>query len=349
MRYADFKGIELSRLGMGNMRLPTRSGITRPIDAAAAQKIVDLCMESGVNYYDTAFVYHHGTSESFLGEALSKYPRESYYLATKYLVVRPSYKRTIESQLKKLKTDYIDFYLIHSVMDATAPAYEKSGAIEYFLKQRELGRIKYLGFSSHASVSTLERFASRHDWDFVQLQVNYYDWMYGTAKAECEVAERYGLPVFVMEPLRGGKLSSLGGEADAVLKAVNPRASISSWGMRWLMGLDNVKVVLSGMNEISQVRDNVETFSYAQPLDEREQRALATACKLHRNEVVVPCTACGYCTDDCPAGLDIPEIMAAINDKRAYAGNPGPEECIGCGACATHCPQGIDIPALMRS
>ena len=353
MRYADFNGIELSRLGMGNMRLPVR-GITRSIDAAKARAIIDYCMESGVNYYDTALFYHHGASEPFLGKALSRHPRDSYYLADKYLFVRPDYKRVFEGQLKKLKTDRIDFYLVHSLMDVNVGAYEGNGCIDYFLEQQRQGRIGYLGFSSHASTKVLKRFLEHHQWDFCQLQLNYYDWEYGTAREQYELACDHDTPVMVMEPLRGGKLASLSSEADAVLKAVSPRASVASWGMRWLMGLDNVKVVLSGMGDLAQVKDNVETFSYAAPLDERERSALATALALYRKEVAVPCTACRYCTDDCPRKIDIPEVLSVYNQWKAHgdvdAGKlpqPGPDACISCGACTRICPQGIDIPQCM--
>ena len=211
MIYKAFNNINLSCLGMGNMRLPLNKDRTSsPINRKLSQEIIDYAMDNGINYYDTAYTYNQGDSEVFLGEALSKYPRDSFYLATKFnLHATDDYKSVFEEQLSRLKTDYIDFYLLHAVQDHTYQKYIDCGCIEYFLEQKKAGRIKYLGFSSHASVKVLTSFADHHKWDFAQLQINYFDWYHSTAKKEYEVLEKRGTPIIVMEPIRGGRLAEL--------------------------------------------------------------------------------------------------------------------------------------------
>ncbi|NLF36288.1 MAG: oxidoreductase, partial [Clostridiaceae bacterium] len=211
MIYKKFKDILLSRLGMGNMRLPTKkvqSGTV--IDKNKAQQIIDYAMNNGINYYDTAYMYHNGESEEFLGEALKKYDRSSYYLATKFNInANPDYKAVFEEQLSKLQTDYIDFYLIHSLSDSTMQRYIDEGSVNYFIEQKRAGKIKFLGFSTHASVGTLEKFADYADWDFAQMQLNYFDWLYSHTKAEYQALKQRDIPIVVMEPVRGGRLATL--------------------------------------------------------------------------------------------------------------------------------------------
>ena len=360
MIYKPFKDRELSRLGMGNMRLPVHAEQEgRPIDYNKAQEIIDYAMANGINYFDTAYVYHNGESEKFLGEAMKKYPRESFSLATKFFIhANPDYKAVFEEQLSRLQTDYIDFYLIHALGNDTCDTYLNSGCIEYFLEKKAEGKIKYLGFSSHADPEYLEKFASHHDWDFCQLQINYFDWNYSSTKEEYEIVTSRGIPVVVMEPVRGGRLASLTPEAEAILKEAHPDWSIASWAFRWLQRLDNVQVVLSGMSTLDQIVNNVDTYAADNALSDEDEAVLFKALELFRKQLVVPCTACRYCTDNCPAQINIPEILKIYNDFKvdgpwALGGlekvdsTGKPTDCVGCGLCATHCPQNIDIPGIM--
>lgn len=213
MIYKKFQDINLSRLGMGNMRLPVSRG---RIDEKRAQEIIDYAMAQGINYYDTAYVYHSGESESFLGKALKKYPRDSYYLATKfYVMADPDIEKVFEEQLRKLDTDYIDFYLLHCVNEETCDAYMKPERkyLDFLMEQKAKGRIRHIGFSSHGKPATLERFLNWSDcFEFVQIQLNYLDWTMQDAKKQYEIITEHGLPVWVMEPVRGGRLASLGRE-----------------------------------------------------------------------------------------------------------------------------------------
>ena len=359
MNYKPFKDLSLSCLGMGNMRLPTRPDLEgNPIDRESAGNIIDYAMKSGVNYYDTAYVYNSGDSEKFLGETITKYPRESYYLATKFHIVsNPDYKAVFEEQLKRLNTDYIDFYLVHAVGNDTARQYIDSGCIEYFNELKKQGKIRYLGFSNHSSPETLKNFIKQNNWDFVQLQLNYYDWEYGTAKEEYEAVKESGLPVIVMEPVRGGKLACLTDEANKLLKDAHPEWTIASWAFRWLRTLSNVQVVLSGMSNMEQIIDNINTFSDEGSFTEADTELLFKARELFKDQIQVPCTSCRYCCDDCPKKIDIPGVLSVYNDYKLNGNwaldrlkkseNAGPKDCIGCKKCIAHCPQSIDIPNIM--
>lgn len=343
------------------MRLPLKEGGgPKDIDYDKAQEVIDYAMSHGINYYDSAYVYHGGESERFVGHALKKYPRDSYYITTKYHVgANPDYKAVFEEQLERYGTDRIDFYLIHCLMDNNVDTYLTNGCIDYFLEQQRLGKITYLGFSSHASVESLERFASHHDWDFAQIQMNYYDWNYATAKEEYEVLKRHNIPVMVMESIRGGRLASLTPDAEAILKEAHPDWSIASWGFRWLKRLSQVQVALSGMTKLSDIVDNIHTYEDETALSDEEEQTLFKVCEVFANSMKVPCTACRYCCDDCPMQINIPEVLKVYNaykldgrselralDKIDTVGKP--TDCIGCGACQGHCPQSIAIPDIMK-
>lgn len=355
-----YKNISLSRLGMGNMRLPLRSDLKgSPIDRDKAGEIINLAMADGINYYDTAYVYNSGDSEKFLGEAMSKYDRESFCLATKFNIgANPDYKAVFEEQLKRLNTEYFDFYLLHAVMDHNAKSYEECGCIEYFKELKSKGKIRYLGFSHHGSPENLKRFSSLYDWDFIQLQLNYYDWKYGNAKAEYEICAEKNIPVIVMEPVRGGRLANLTPEANTLLKEAHPDWSIPSWAMRWVKSLPQVQVVLSGMSNTEQLRDNLNTFSDAEPFTDKDNEILMKACDMFRNQMQVPCTACRYCCDECPAEIDIPSVLMAYNNYRLSgdwvladlknSDKKGPKDCVGCKKCTGHCPQSINVPEIMK-
>lgn len=358
----EFREISLSALGMGNMRLPIKPGGTDgDIDLERGKEIIDKAMSSGVNYYDTAYIYHSGKSEGFLREALVKrYPRDSFYIADKFFIhANPDYKAVFEEQLTRLGTDHIDFYLIHSVTDNTAETYINSGCIEYFEEQQRLGRIKYLGFSSHSSPEKLKEFAAYRNWDFAQIQLNYFDWLYGSARSEYEALREKNIPIIVMEPVRGGRLASLTSEAESLLTSAHPDYTVPSWAFRFLMRLDGIKVILSGMSDNAQMQDNLNTFSADNALTDEDEKLLFKACELFRTAVRVPCTACRYCCDGCPAEINIPEVLSLYNrykidgewaledmDKLDTKGKP--KDCIGCSACESHCPQGIAISKIME-
>lgn len=363
MIYSDFKGLKLSRLGFGAMRLPM---IGNEIDEEQVARMVDLAMERGVNYFDTAYPYHGGESERVLGRVLASYPRESYYLATKFpghqLASSYNPAQIFEEQLEKCGVDYFDFYLLHNVYDKSMPTYldPRWGILDYFVEQQKKGRIRHLGFSTHGTVEWMEEFLNRcgEHMEFCQIQLNYLDWTLQRAEEKCSLLARHNIPIWVMEPLRGGKLAALSPENEAKLKALRPQEGVPAWAFRWLQGIDNVKVILSGMSTYAQMQDNVNTFEQCAPLNEEENQALMDVAESLKNSV--PCTGCRYCCDGCPMGLDIPRILASYNDFRyaasfnAYMWLEGePEDkrssaCIGCGKCAQICPQGIDIPGAMK-
>ena len=365
MIYSDFKDLKLSKLGFGAMRLPLQED-GKTIDSDAVKDMVRYAMDHGVNYFDTAYPYHAGFSEIVLGEALSAYPRESWFLADKFPGHQHHLGKTpaevFEHQLSKCGVDYFDFYLLHNVCENSMDNYmdPSKGIVDYFVEQRRLGRIKHLGFSSHADLDAFQAFLDSPygaQMEFCQIQLNYLDWSLQKASQKCKMLSDRGLPIWVMEPLRGGRLSSLGEEADAALKALRPDESVSAWAFRWLQSVPGVTVVLSGMSILEQMVDNVRTFEDVRPLSEPEQAALMDAVAPLRSRV--PCTACRYCCDGCPMELDIPMLIAAYNDLslgfnftplmrlEALPEDKLPSACLACGACAEICPQHIPIPDVL--
>ena len=359
MQYKPFKdGIQLSRLGMGNMRLPVDG--EGKIDYPKAKAVVDAAVKAGVNYFDTAYIYHGGESEAFTGRALRDYPRDTYYVATKFnFQAQPDYRVQFQEQLDRLGMDYIDFYLLHGIQDNFADDILKSGCIDYFDGLKREGKIRYLGFSFHASVANLEKMLAAYDWDFVQIQLNYYDWEYGNQRRLYESLSERGIPVMVMEPVHGGLLAKLNEKSRALLTAEDPSASYASWAMRWVKSLDGVQVVLSGMGDEAMLADNVKTFSEKPDLNDHEREMLKQAAALLRPDVALPCTGCRYCAPNCPMGLDIPTLLIAYNDMKADAAwrltnllglpeDKRPSACICCSACTAHCPQALPVPDAMR-
>ncbi len=369
MIYRNFKGNKLSLLGFGAMRLPLNGDGT--VDESMTKEMVALSMECGVNFYDTAYPYHSGESERIMGEILENYPRNSYYLATKYpghQITKPNDpnydpKAVFEEQLKKCRVDYFDFYLMHnvyenSIQDYTDPEW---GIMDYFIEQKRLGKIKYLGFSTHGGIDVMEQFLDLYSehLDFCQIQLNYLDWTLQEAKEKYEMLTERGIPVWVMEPVRGGKLAKLDDESEAVLKGLRPDDSIASWSFRFLQELPNVTMILSGMSDGSQVQDNLKTFTEEKPLTETERNTLLEIADKMKDSI--PCTSCRYCTDSCPAGLDIPFLLNMFNEIRVVPSVNsymrldalGPDKqssaCIKCGKCVKLCPQGINIPEMMES
>jgi len=361
MRYKKFKNLSISTLGLGGLRFPTKKGNPNHIDRIEGQKVVDAALSSGINYIDTSHTYQQGDSERFLGEALSKYPRDSYYLATKFYVAYASDIQTVfEEQLRRFRTDYFDFYLFHCLDEGTIEAYtdKNRGYLEYLLKQKKAGRIRNIGFSSHAAPQTLIRFLDWYDkFDMALIQLNYLDWTLLEAKKQYEILTAHHIPVFVMEPMKGGRLSTLTPEANLILKSVAPERSISSWGFRFLQGLSNVQTVLSGMSSVEQVVDNTRTFEFSDPLNKAEQEALTKAISIFMKDLGVPCSGCRYCCNTCPAGLDIPLLIQAYNEGNISGStwkipnltqSKSALECQQCGICVQRCPQTIDIPQVMQ-
>ncbi len=358
-----FQEDELSLLGFGAMRLPEKDG---RIDEAQVEKMVAYATEHGVNYFDTAFPYHAGHSEIVMGKVLSAYPRDSYRLATKYPghQIADSYDPAdiFEKQLKKCGVEYFDYYLLHNVNEMSLDVYldPKWGIVEYFKEQRRLGRIKHLGFSSHGRIPTMERFldAFGKDMEFCQIQLNFVDWTLQDAKGKVELLKKWNLPVWVMEPVRGGKLANLKEIQAAQLKALRPEESIAAWGFRFLQGIENVQMVLSGMSNMEQMADNVKTFESRKLLTQEETAAIMAIAEDIKN--AVPCTSCRYCCDGCPMGLDIPLMMRICSELRvADSVNSAivletmeedklPSACLHCGLCTQICPQNIPIPDIME-
>lgn len=365
MIYNDFQDKNLSLLGFGTMRLPTdKDG---KIDETQVREMTQYAIDHGVNYFDTAYPYHNGESERVIGRVLSEYPRDSFYLATKYpghQILSTGYNpaEIFEDQMKKCGVEYFDFYLLHNVYEKSLETYldPRWGIIDYFKEQKKLGRIKHLGFSCHAQTEGLKTFldACGEDMEFCQIQLNYLDWTLQDAKTKYELLTERNIPVWVMEPVRGGRLANLSAAEESVLKEFRPDESIAAWGFRFLQNLPNVKMILSGMSNMEQMKDNVKTFSEHKPLSEKEIAALLDIAEGMKDSI--PCTACRYCCDGCPMGLDIPMLLATYNEIRfSPAVNVSmriefmdeekkPSACIGCGKCSQICPQNIDIPGAMK-
>lgn len=365
MIYNSFNGIKISSLAFGSMRLPEKDG--KP-DEAAVNEMVALAMESGVNYFDTAWGYHNGMSETVMGKALSAYPRDRYLLATKFpgydLSNMDKVEEIFEIQLRKCGVDYFDFYLFHNVCELNIDEYldRSHGIYDYLTAQKRAGRIKHLGFSAHGSVEVMERFLAAYGdaMEFCQIQLNYLDYSFQDAKAKLELLKKHNLPVWVMEPVRGGRLASLPEEHDNVLKALRPEESTVAWAFRFLQSIDSVVTVLSGMSSLEQLKENIDIFSEFKPLSGEEMNALMDIAAKMLSVNTVPCTACRYCTEYCPMELDIPSLLSLYNEHsfsgggflaffglRALPEEKRPSACIGCGACAAVCPQGISIPDVM--
>ncbi|MBR6562871.1 MAG: aldo/keto reductase [Clostridia bacterium] len=360
MIYSSFKNDRLSLLGYGCMRLPTDA--QGNIDVEATRALIRTAMENGVNYYDTAYPYHGGHSETVVSSILREYPRESYFLADKYPghQIASSYdpQTVFEDQLKKCGVEYFDYYLLHNVYENSIKVYtdEKWGIVDYFLEQKRLGRIRHLGFSTHGGLDTMREFLDycKGEMEFCQIQLNYLDWTLQNAKAKCELLAEYNIPVWVMEPVRGGKLARLDDADTARLKAIRPDESVAAWAFRFLQGIDNVQMILSGMTDMDQLNDNLKTFEESKPLDDSELALILDIAEGMKNSV--PCTACGYCKDGCPQGINIPMLLEMYNELRiapvtnitmridALDEDKKPSSCIGCGACSAICPQGIDVP-----
>ena len=369
MIYRDFHGKKLSALGFGAMRLPVIDGDDGRIDEAAALRMVDTAMHNGINYYDTAWGYHGENSELVMGRALSRYPRDSFYVATKFPGYDPSnwskVEEIFEQQLKKLGVEYFDFYLFHNVCEMNIDAYlndEKYGIYSYLMKQKQNGRIRHLGFSCHGSIPVLQRFLDAYgkDMEFCQLQLNYLDWTFQNGKEKVELLDQQNIPVWVMEPLRGGKLAKLLPEYEARLKELRPDEEIPAWAFRFLQSIPSVTMILSGMSNDEQLEKNLITFAEDKKLNEVEMSALLDIAEKMLSVGTVPCTACHYCVSHCPQGLNIPDLLALYNEHAFTGGgfiapmalgalpeDKRPQACLQCRSCEQVCPQQIKISEVL--
>lgn len=367
MIYREFQNLKLSALGMGAMRLPVVEGNDAVIDEAAAEKMVAYAMEQGINYFDTAWGYHSGNSETVMGKCLSKYPREQFYLATKFpgydLSNMDKVEEIFEKQLEKCRVDYFDFYLFHNVCEMNIDAYldENYGIFDYLMEQKRNGRIRHLGFSAHGSLEVMKRFLEKYgkDMEFCQIQLNYVDWSFQNAQDKIKLLKEYNLPVWVMEPLRGGRLARLPEKEAKILKGIRPEEKMVTWAFRFLQSIPEVTVVLSGMSDFDQLQENIETFSEEKPLNEKELEALLSVADGMLNNTL-PCTACHYCVSHCPKKLDIPMLLELYNEHSFTGGGfiapmalmavpveKQPSACVGCRSCEAVCPQQIKISEAM--
>ena len=366
MIYNDFNGIQLSALGMGNMRLPVVEGNDGKIDVDKAKEMIAYCMKAGINYYDTAYGYHGGQSVLVVGELLKKYDRNSFYLASKFpgydLSNMPKIKEIFEEQLKKCQVEYFDFYLFHNVCEMNIDAYlnPKYGIYDYLIEQKRNGRIKHLGFSTHGDIECMTRFLNAYgkDMEFCQIEINYFDYKFQNAKGKVELLDQWNIPVWVMEPVRGGQLASLSQEATSKLKTARPDESVVSWAFRFLQSFPSIKMTLSGMSNMNQLKENIETYNENKPLNEKEMDLILGIADDMIRKTTVPCTGCHYCVSKCPKELDIPFLLKLYNEAMVAGSgdfiapmalssvdaDKQPECCVNCHSCEKVCPQQIHIP-----
>lgn len=368
MIYRNYQGEKLSALGFGMMRLPcTADG---KIDEEKTAAMIDTAIANGVNYFDTAWGYHEGESELVAGKLLSAYPRERYCLASKF----PGYdvsnfgkvEEIFEKQLEKCRTGYFDFYLLHNIYEKNVDYYlndETYHTVSYLLEQKKRGRIRHLGFSVHGEYGVLERFLSVYgdQMEFAQIQLNYLDWHFQHADRKVELLNAYRIPIWVMEPLRGGKLAALPQSAVERLKALRPDESVPSFAFRFLQSIPGVTMVLSGMSDLAQMTANIATFAEEKPLSKAEFDTLVEIADHMVKAGILPCTSCRYCTAYCPQGLDIPRLLALYNEHIFTGGGfiapmavsalpeeKRPNACVACRSCEAVCPQKIRISEAMH-
>ncbi|MCL2094056.1 MAG: aldo/keto reductase [Treponema sp.] len=383
MIYKQFKDLSLSALGFGAMRLPsTGGGYGAPIDYDKARALLRAAYEGGINYFDTSYFYHNGDSEAFLGKTLSEFPRESYHVASKLpgnLIRKEGAQldvsgRTFKNprelfdfQMNRVGVDYFDFFLLHNVSEATYSNYTNPdlALVELMVELKSQGLIKHLGFSSHGRADTIEKFLNflnekkiLSEFEFAMIQMNYLDDLLQGAGKKHECLSKAGLETFVMEGLRGGKLARPGEKAEALFKNLRPHDSPSAWAFRWLQSRGPFKVILSGMSSMEQLKENLDLFSRSDPLNPAEEEVIKKVIEEITERV--PCTACGYCTEDCPQHLDIPLLLSMYNEAgydmgwflhaaiRSLKEEEKPSACIACGACSPLCPQNIDIPKILE-
>ncbi|MBQ8598027.1 MAG: aldo/keto reductase [Lachnospiraceae bacterium] len=351
-------GIETSLLGFGCMRFPQNADGS--IDEKEAERMLDKAISEGVNYIDTAYPYHDGKSEIAVGKILKKYDRSSFYLATKLPVwlvkTIEDVDKYFEEQLAKLQTDYIDFYLLHAMDRGRWDAMLKLGAVERLEELKAAGKIKYLGFSFHDSYEVFEEMINYRDWDFCQIQLNYMDANEQAGIKGHDLAEKKGVPLVIMEPVKGGSLAAFSDEIMDKFHAIDPEASAASFALRWVGSQPGVKVILSGMSNMEQVEDNLKTFKEFKPLSEAEKQTVDEVKSILDSRVQNGCTGCRYCMP-CPAGVDIPGCFSAWNTYHVYQNYYAvnwkwetemgeahqAKNCVECGKCEKACPQKLSV------
>ena len=348
-----FKDLSVPLLGFGCMRLPIRG---EEVDMNELEKMVEYAMQHGANYFDTAYMYVDGKSETAMGKVLSNYNREDIILADKspamYMKSKNDVKRIFEEQLKKCKTDYFDFYMVHNINKNTIDNYRNFEMFNQLNEFKKQGLVKYVGFSFHGTPEMLREVAPEHPWDFAQLQINYLDWDVVKAHEQYDIVQAQKIPVTVMEPLRGGGLVNLSEKAMAKLKELYPDTTPAAFGLRWAASRSNVITVLSGMSNLKQMQENIQTFVNYKDMTEAEI--------IIQSQGEINCTACKYCTEVCPRGINIPAAFALYNQYKVtnnkgifsmYYSTLGesekPDKCIKCGLCNKNCPQSLDIPNLL--
>ena len=357
MDYREMAGNRVSLLGYGCMRFPTDDAGN--IDEARAEALLLRAYEAGINYFDTAWPYHSGKSEPFVGKVMSKLPRDSFYLATKLPIWAidslDKAREIFDTQLEHLHSEYVDYYLLHALDEERWEKCLKLGIVDFLVEQKRLGRIRKLGFSFHAPYAVFKRIIDHRRWDFCQIQLNYMDTEHQAGLQGLAYAEAKGIPCVIMEPVKGGTLASLPEYASAPLKAAAPQSSIASWAFRYLAGFDNVRVILSGMSSEEQLEDNLGTFSPYSPLSDHEKVALDEAIAALKSRPNNGCTRCKYCMP-CASGVEIPRIFSIWNEYQRYQNDAMAAKdykdippfgraqcCIRCGKCEAACPQKIKI------
>lgn len=356
-----YRDIEVPLLALGCMRLPMRNG---EIDQQELDRMVDYCMEHGANYFDTAYMYVDSKSEFAIGKSLKRYKREDFILADKSPIykmkTREDVREIFEEQLKKCQVEYFDFYMCHNINKNTVDTYRNVAMYDELVKLKKEGKIKYLGFSFHGTPDILREVVKEHKWDFAQLQINYLDWDVVKAKEQYDIVQAEGIPVIVMEPLRGGGLVNLSDKALAKLKEHYPDTTPASFGLRWAASRKNVVTVLSGMSNLQQVKENIQTFIDYKEMTEDEIKVADEISKIIQSQGEINCTACKYCMEVCPRGINIPAAFALYNQYKVskskmsftmyydtLSESEQPDACIKCGLCNKNCPQNLDIPALL--
>ena len=369
MIYKDFKGLRISQMAFGAMRLPLKSKDNSDIDMEKAAELVDRCMSAGVNYYDTAWGYHDGRSETAMGELLKRYPRDSFFLADKFpgydLANMTKAEEIFEEQLRKCQVDHFDFYLIHNVCETNIEQYldPQYGIVPYFLEMKKAGRIRHLGFSCHSNFDNMVRFLDAYDKDmeFCQIQLNYIDYSMQDAKRKVEYLDRAGIPIWVMEPLRGGKIVPMTEPFMDRLEEIRPGDDPAAWAFRFLQSFPEVVTILTGISDMGQTEEKIRLFSKKDPLSGKEMETLMSVVDEMLSQNLVPCTSCRYCTSHCPMGLDIPSLIDLYNEHRFSKGGfiapmavsalpegKRPDACLGCGKCEKVCPQQIGISGITK-
>ncbi len=363
---SDYFGKDVPKLGFGLMRLPKKGLGT---DIEQVKKMVDLFMDAGFTYFDTAFVYTG--SEAAIKKALvDRYPRESYTLATKLnaFMLAPTEKaakKQFTTSLERTGAGYFDYYLLHALMENNYTKYDKFHIWDFVAEQKAKGLIKHMGFSYHAGPELLDRLLTIHpEVDFIQLQINYADWENPsvTSRANYEVARKHGVSITVMEPVKGGTLANPPKEIQEMFKAYHPDMSYASWAIRFVASLDGIITVLSGMSNIEQMKDNLSYMRNFQPLNDEEQKIIQKAQRILGHSAAIPCTACHYCTEGCPKGIQIPDIFSAMNKQLANGqiaearaaydsvATPGhmASDCVVCRQCEKACPQHLPITDYLK-